>query len=417
MISRVRGTRDIVDGTLMKHVSQMLEKHLENYRYSRIYLPLIEQLDLFKRSLGQETDVVSKEMFVVTSSSGQSDEQICLRPEATASTVRAFIENGIQHTPWKVFTLGEMFRYERPQKGRFRQFYQCSLEIIGSASISEDVLLLEMLHTFFSQECDLVEYGLHINYLGCHTDRLRLKESLHAFLNEHLEAICETCKKRKEANILRVFDCKNEACQALYVEAPVVTDVLCATCDAEWNYLQKTLHSLSVPFMHNARLVRGLDYYNKTVFEFVSPLLGAQSAFCGGGRYDGLITSIGGKNDEPSIGAAIGIDRLLMLLELAEKHNAVPLKPLYVVLPLSNDEHTIALHVLKELHINGLCADALFDGSVKNMMRKANKMGVKAVLLLGSQEKETNSVMVKDMMTGQEELVKQIDLVSFLKKH
>ncbi len=417
MISRVRGTRDIVDGIAMEHLCMLLEKHLKNYRYSQIYLPLIESTDLFKRSLGQETDVVSKEMFVVTSSSGQSDEEICLRPEATASTVRAFVENGIQQTPWKVFTIGEMFRYERPQKGRFRQFYQCSMEVIGSACVAEDVLFIQMLNNFFSQQCGFLEYGLHINYLGCHADRSALKEQLHTFLEEHISALCDTCKKRKDTNILRIFDCKSSECQKIYSNAPVITSVLCAECDYEWKQLQNNLEELSVTFSHNPCLVRGLDYYNKTVFEFVSPLLGAQSAFCGGGRYDGLVQAVGGKEDQPSIGAAIGIDRVLMMFEVLGKSFIGNSKPLHVVLPLSQEEQSAALQIVSELHKHDLCADVLFDKSIKNLMRKANKLGAKVALLLGSQERENGTVTVKNMMTGQETVVKQIEIAQFLKNN
>ena len=417
MISRVRGTRDIIDGIAMEHVCMLLEKHLKNYRYSKIYLPLIESITLFKRSLGQETDVVSKEMFVVSSSSGQSDEEICLRPEATASTVRAFIENGIQQTPWKVFTIGEMFRYERPQKGRFRQFYQCSMEVIGSSCVTEDVLVIEMLNSFFSKVCGLLEYGLHINYLGCHADRARLKDQLHLFLEDHIDSLCDTCKKRKDTNILRIFDCKSQECQNIYKNAPIVTSVLCQECSVEWNQLQHQLEELSVSFFHNPRLVRGLDYYNKTVFEFVSPLLGAQSAFCGGGRYDSLVKLIGEKEDQPSIGAAIGIDRLLLIFEALGKTFLEDVKPLYLILPFSQDEHSNGLQIVTELRSQDICTDILLDGSIKNMMRKANKLGAKACLLLGSNEVQNGTVTVKDMLTGQESIVKQVEIAQFLKNH
>lgn len=289
MISRVRGTRDIMNAQEYMGLFQIIKQHLAHYRFKEIILPTLESVDLFKRALGQETDVVSKEMFIVSSSSAQSDELICLRPEATASMVRSFIEHGIQDVPWKVFCCGSMFRYERPQKGRFREFYQCSLEIIGSACVSEDARLLAMLDVLFAQKCDLSEYALHVNYLGCPEDRKVFKEKLYAFLNEHDAQLCETCKKRKEANILRVFDCKEAECHTIYATAPHITDSLCISCACEWQELQDRLEELSVSFVHNSKLVRGLDYYNKTIFEFVSPLLGAQSAFCGGGRYDSLV--------------------------------------------------------------------------------------------------------------------------------
>ena len=418
MISRVRGTRDIFKAQEFLEVFKIIKKHLHQYRFQQVILPSIESLDLFKRALGQETDVVSKEMFVVSSSSAdQKKEQICLRPEATAQMVRAFIENGVQDLPWKVFCNGSMFRYERPQKGRFREFYQCSMEIIGSASVSEDVHLITMLDTLFAQKFNLSEYALHINFLGCPEDRKKFTEKLHTFLGKHESSICDTCKKRKESNILRVFDCKNPDCQKVYNDAPHLTDDLCEPCAGDWKEVQDRLEELSVSFVHNTKLVRGLDYYNKTIFEFVSPLLGAQSAFCAGGRYDSLVSLLGGKQDQPSIGAAIGVDRLQILLEetqstLLEQQ----LTPLYVIVPLEKDQHPVALKLAQSLLNQGFCVDVLFEGKVKSMMRKANKMGAEAVLLLGTDEQSQGTVTFKDMQSGESQAVKQIDVAGLLKK-
>lgn len=418
MISRVRGTRDIFKAQEFLEIFRIIKKHLYQYRFQQVMLPSIESVDLFKRALGQETDVVSKEMFIVSSSSAdQKKEQICLRPEATAQMVRAFIENGVQDLPWKVFCNGSMFRYERPQKGRFREFYQCSMEIIGSNSVSEDVHLIAMLDSLFSQKFNLSEYALHINFLGSPEDRKNFKTKLYDFLNEHDSGICDTCKKRKEANILRVFDCKNEDCQNVYNNAPMLTDHLSEESAQEWQQVQDRLEELSVSFVHNTKLVRGLDYYNKTIFEFVSPLLGAQSAFCGGGRYDSLVSLLGGKQDQPAIGAAIGADRLQLLLEatgstLLEQQ----LTPLYVVMPLEKEQHPVALKLAQSLLNQGFCIDVLFEGKVKSMMRKANKMGAEAVLLLGSDEQNQGTVTFKDMQSGESQTVKQVDVAGLLKK-
>jgi histidyl-tRNA synthetase len=418
MISRVRGTRDIFKAREFLEIFKIIKKHLDQYRFQQVILPSLESVDLFKRALGNETDVVSKEMFVVSSSSAnQKKEQICLRPEATAQMVRAFIEHGVQDLPWKVFCCGSMFRYERPQKGRFREFFQCSLEVIGSASVSEDIHLITMLDTLFSQKFNLTEYALHINYLGCPEDRTAFKKKLYTFLDQHESGICDTCKKRKEANILRVFDCKNEDCHKIYKDAPHLTDDLCQICSTEWQEVQNRLEELSVSFVHNTKLVRGLDYYNKTIFEFVSPLLGAQSAFCGGGRYDSLVSLLGGKKDQPAIGAAIGIDRLDLLLEATESSLLEQqLAPLYLVLPLEKEQHPIALKLAQILHTQGFCVDVIFEGSVKNMMRKANKMRAQAVLFLGSDEQAQGTVMFKDMQSGESQAVKQIDVAGLMKK-
>ncbi len=418
MIPRVRGTRDFLDLKLMNFTLETIKKHLKKYHFHEIMTPLLEPVALFKRSLGIETDVVSKEMFVVSSSSVEKgDEEICLRPEATASVVRAFVENGIQTVPWKVFLCGQMFRYERPQKGRYREFFQCSLEIIGAPSLMHDVQIITMLDRLFRSVFRLEVYALHINFLGCPTDRIAFKEQLGTFLDAHSTALCATCLKRRTTNILRVLDCKNPDCQKLYTQAPQLTDCLCTQCTSEWKSVQHRLEELSVPFVHMPRLVRGLDYYNKTVFEFVSPLLGAQSTFCGGGRYDHLVAQIGGKEDQPSVGAAIGIDRLILMLETMQDLLPIPFdSALFVIIPLSEEQHPLALQVADTLIHNGLHTELLIDGSLKAMMRKADKYGAKAVILIGTDEQSTGTVTVKTLQTGAESKIKQTDLAQYLKQ-
>ena len=419
MLSRVRGTRDIVNPRLMFFAIKAITKQLQKYHFQQIITPILEPVALFKRSLGQETDVVSKEMFIVKSSSaeaGEGSDEICLRPEATASVVRAFIEEGIQTVPWKVFLFGSMFRYERPQKGRYREFYQCSLELIGARSLAYDAQLLSMLDRLFRQTLKLEAYALHLNFLGCPEDRVLFKEQVTIFLEAHLAVVCATCLKRKDTNVLRVFDCKTESCQELYAKAPVLADCFCEQCDIEWCELRHQLEELSVPFLHMPRLVRGLDYYNKTVFEFVSPLLGAQSTFCGGGRYDQLDKELGAKEDQPSVGAAIGIDRLVLLLETVQHALDFSYEPkLFAIVPVSEEQHSLALQVADALIRADVCVDVFFDGSVKNMMRKADKSGAKAVLLIGRDEQEAGTVKIKLMQSGSEEIVKQINVAQYLK--
>ncbi len=396
---------------------ELITKQLQRYHFKEIVTPVLESVALFKRSLGQETDVVSKEMFVVNSSSAEKGEdEICLRPEATASVVRAFVEEGIQTVPWKVFLFGPMFRYERPQKGRYREFYQCSMEMVGVQSLAYDVQLIAMLDRLFRHSCKLEAYALHLNFLGCPEDRVRFKEELGVFLTAHAASLCQTCLKRKDTNILRVLDCKNETCQQLYRTTSRLTDCLCEQCATEWQQVREQLEELSVPFMHVPNLVRGLDYYNKTVFEFVSPLLGAQSAFCGGGRYDQLVAQIGGREDQPSVGAAIGLDRLVLLLETVQDQLACSYEPkLFTIIPLSSQQHSLALLLADVLIREGICVDILFDGSVKSMMRKADKSGSKAVLFLGEDEQQVGTVKVKLMQSGHEEVVKQTSLAQYIK--
>jgi histidyl-tRNA synthetase len=354
-------------------------------------------------------------MFLIDNK-GQAPE-LCLRPELTAAIARAYVEHGIDTIPWKVFAMGPVFRYERPQKGRYRQFHHISMELIGAPSLAHDAECISMLDRFFSQQLMLDTYALHLNFLGTSADRAAHAQKLYAFLTKHVDQLCQNCLVRKDANILRVFDCKNESCIALYTDAPMITDCLSHASKAEWEELQERLQILSVSFSHKPTLVRGLDYYNKTVFEFVSDNLGAQNAFCGGGRYDHLISLLGGKEDRPSIGAAIGVERVLLLLEAIKDTLPIPHKPaLSVILPLSKQQHTLALYIADHMRTHDLCVDVLLDSdSVKSMMRKANKSGARYALLLGDTEQQAQTITIKNMTTGQETTLPQIDIVSYIK--
>ena len=417
MVPRVRGTRDILDTRLFLFAIKTITAQLKKYHFQHIITPILEPIALFKRSLGTETDVVSKEMFVVSSSTATKEEdEICLRPEATASVVRAYIESGVQLLPWKVFLWGSCFRYERPQKGRYREFYQCSMELVGARSLSYDAQLICMLDRLFREKFKLEGYAIHLNFLGCQQDRETFKETLNNFLDKHMASLCATCQTRRATNILRVFDCKNEACQTLYRNAPVLTDFLCNDCGEEWKELQHRLEELSVAFVHMPGLVRGLDYYNKTVFEFVSLGLGAQNTFCGGGRYDHLVERLGAKQDQPSVGAAIGIDRLIMLLETSQVLLPLPYEPaLFAILPFSKEQHPLALQVADTLICADLCVEVFFDGTIKNMMRKADKYGAKAVLLIGQDEQDQGTVTIKELQSGTQKMIKQTELATYLK--
>ena len=418
---RVKGTNDFLDLTLYNFVIDQVRKHLGIYCFNQIDTPILEHTELFKRTLGLHTDVVNKEMFLIKPHAGSGEEKeeetLCLRPEITASMVRAFVDNGIQTTPWKVFIVGPCFRYERPQKGRFREFHQVSIEVVGSAPIAQDVQMIKMLDRLFHETLRFNNYALQINYLGCPADRAAYREKLKKFLDGQT-GLCENCMERKEKNIMRIFDCKVETCQKIYQNAPHIIDHLCKTCQEEWQKLQHDLELLSVTFVVQPALVRGLDYYNKTVFEFVSGGLGAQNTFCGGGRYDQLVTQIGGKQDQQSIGAAIGIERLLMLLEPYKDSLALPHPPkLHAILPLSEAQQTLGLLLADELQAVGLCTEVLLEGaSIKSMMNRANKLGAAYALILGDEEQQKNQVTVKNMVTGTQEVISQAELVAYLQK-
>jgi len=415
MISRIKGTQDFIDLTLFNFIIDQARKHLELYSFSQIETPLLEPTELFKRSLGLQTDVVGKEMYTVNT--GPHGDDICLRPEATAAIVRAFIENHIQQTPWKVFLAGAMFRHERPQKGRYRQFHQISIEVIGAAAVMQDVQFIVMLDHFFGQKLLIPNYVLQLNFLGCPEDRARHKIALKEFLlSDEAHIICNLCKDRSEKNIMRIFDCKNEVCQKLYTTAPRITDYLCGQCSGEWSIICEQLNILGVKYSHQPTLVRGLDYYNKIVFEFVSNNLGAQNTFCAGGRYDQLITQIGGKTDQPSLGAAMGIERLMLLLEDHKDLLVLPKKPvLHLIMPMGHDEQLPALTLANSLRSQGLAVDVMLEGdSIKSMMKKADKINAHYALIIGSDEQQAHEVTIKNMVTGESYRVKQADALSAL---
>jgi len=414
MLTRVKGTHDFLDLTLLNAFLEITKKHLSAYHFTEIATPILEPTELFHRSLGLETDVVSKEMYILPSRTAE-DESICLRPEVTASIMRAFLNNNVAQTPWKVFTWGPMFRYERPQKGRFRQFHQVSMEIIGSASIAQDAYFITMLDRLFTEKLKLSTYGLLINFMGCSNDRQEFKKALGIFLEAHKTEICATCLVRKDKNSLRVFDCKNPVCKELYTKAPVITDSLCTDCVMEWQQLQLLLAQLSVSYSHAPTLVRGLDYYSKTVFEFVSIDLGAQNTFCGGGRYNSLAKELGAAEDQPSIGAAIGIERILMMLETSASL-VLPQPPrLQIIIPLSDAQTALALQLADTLHAQGLTTEVLVDNnSLKSKMRHANKLGARFVIMIGSDEQAAGTAMVKDMVIGTEIALKQTEVATYL---
>jgi len=414
MFKRIKGTQDFLDLTLFNFIIEQAKKHFSEYNFTEIATPVIEPTDLYHRSTGQESEVVTKQMFRIAVKDG---EQMCLRPEITPSIIRAFIENNVIQTPWKVFTYGPVFRYERPQKGRYRQFHQLNIEVIGSESISQDASFVKMLDRFFSDKLSLRNYALLINFIGCFEDRKAYRELLSQFLDNVEQDICKECKIRKEKNTLRIFDCKSPDCQKIYKDAPHITDSLCKECKGEWETLQEELTLLSVSYKVEPTLVRGLDYYSKTVFEFVSDSLGSQSAFCGGGRYNQLVSQLGGKGDQPSVGAAPGIERLMLLLEPIRDTLVLPQPPaLHLILPMSKKQDMLALLLADTLQSEGLCTDILLEGgSIKSMMRRANRMGAKYVLILGDEEQEEKKVTVKDMVNGKSDQILQVELVEFLK--
>ncbi|MBP9765450.1 histidine--tRNA ligase [Candidatus Babeliales bacterium] len=416
MFLKVKGVADnFFQMRYWTSVRKKIESHIQRYNFTQVDLPLLEHVSLFERGLGFETDVVSKQMFIIQSKNND-DDAICLRPEATAGTMRAFLENQAQMTtPARLFCFGPMFRYERPQKGRCRQFHQMNIELIGADSILYDAQMIKMLQVLFAETLSMKNFVLKINFLGQPHDRAAFCKQLVATLTPLKEKLCSVCQVRLNANPLRILDCKSQECQNLAAQAPKLHQFFSQETQQEWQLLQNTLHDLAVTFVIDQQLVRGLDYYNKTVFEFVSVDLGAQNTFCGGGRYDGLATQLGSKQEIPALGCAIGMERLLMILEDDQALLTDPKPALTCIIPMSPAQNQLALHLSDHLVAHGKTVDVLLDDQkIKNKMKKANDLQATYALIIGDQEQQDHTVMLKNMVTGAQEVVPQLNIEKFL---
>jgi len=370
------------------------------FGFREIRVPALEKTELFCRSIGEETDIVAKEMYTFLD---KSDHSLTLRPEGTASVMRSYIEHQLHQTSQisRLYYLGPMFRYERPQKGRYRQFHQIGAEVIGEDSPLVDAQLLVMLDHFFKR-IGITDAQLQINSIGCPECRPRYRQALLDFLAGKLEVLCGDCQRRYQNNPLRVLDCKVKSCQDACLEAPSVLDYLCTSCAGHFGTLQKLLENLKVPFKINPRMVRGLDYYTKTTFEMVTGSLGAQNALAAGGRYDGLIESLGGP-PLPGIGFAIGMERLVLM----KGKDAVPAPAIDIFLATMGQEPLEkSFLLLADLQRNNIQAEMDFSGkSLKAQLRRADKAGARYVLILGEDELVRNEALLKNMEKGTQETV------------
>ena len=366
-----------------------------------IRTPVLEQTGLFARSIGEETDIVAKEMYTFADKNGAS---VTMRPEGTASVLRAFIEHGLhlRRPVSRLFTMGPMFRHERPQMGRLRQFHQISVEYIGSGHPLVDVEVMAMAHLLL-QESGL-RVRLEMNSLGCPACRPRFRDHLTAFLKERggdSATLCDDCVRRTDTNPLRVLDCKKEPCRQLVADAPSILDHLCDDCAAHLNQVKNGLTTLEVPFAMNPFMVRGLDYYCRTTFEFITDNLGAQSAVGAGGRYDGLVRQLGGQ-DLPGIGFAMGMERLLLLLE-QQDGPAPAAAPALAVLPIGDGAVALALPLVHRLRADGVAVAADFSGkSLKSQMKQAGKLDVRTVCIIGDDELHKKEAVLRDMASGEQ---------------
>jgi histidyl-tRNA synthetase len=412
MIRVVRGFKDILpeETGLWQHVEGLAREVFHQFGFSELRIPVLEQTELFARSIGTDTDIVEKEMYTFTDRGGSS---LTLRPEATASVVRAYIEHKLyaKDPVWKLYTLGPMFRRERPQRGRYRQFHQINGEVFGLHDPKVDTELIYLLSRFM-ERLEVPGIVLHINSLGCPACRPAFKEALNSFLAEHLQGLCSDCLRRRVRNPLRVFDCKVKTCRETVAEAPSVLDHLCGGCRNHFDAVQRGLEELGIPYERDHRLVRGLDYYTRTAFEVIARSLGAQDAVAGGGRYDGLVKALGGP-DQPGVGFAIGVDRLIDLL--AARAEDFQSRPRLFIAALGARAQDRAFQWLQALRLHKVSAEMDFeDRSLKAQMRRANKLEASYALIVGDRELQEGSGVLRDLRTKRQEKVPLNGLVDLV---
>lgn len=416
IIKAARGTSDILLDKAVKksRVEQRITEIFERFGYSPIITPIFEHTELFTRTIGEATDIVSKEMYTFKDKGGRS---LTLRPEGTAPVIRAFLEHGLTSMPMpvKLYYSGQMFRYERPQAGRYREFYQIGVEAIGSSDPLIDAENIFLLH-YALTELGLSELILHLNSMGCKGCRKDFVASLQKDLKEGVGDLCDDCRLRAASNPLRVFDCKNPNCIESLKTAPKIGDYLCKDCKDHFDVVRGALSDLEIDFIVDSSLVRGFDYYTKTTFEVRSAALGAQNALGGGGRYDGLAEELGGPHI-PSIGFAIGTERVLLALQALDiPLSAGPSPDLFII---STDEaRREAFKMLMNLRKAGLSAEMDYGlRTFKGQMKLAGKMGAAFVIILGEQELAKGMVSIKSMADGEQTEVLPAGAAAWLLKN
>lgn len=397
----IRGFRDILPEQirLWQKVESLAVDLFTAFGYEEIRIPILEKTGLFARSIGETTDIVEKEMYTFDDRNG---DKLTLRPEATASICRAYIQHKMYATEpvRKFYMTGPMFRRERPQKGRYRQFYQIDAEVFGLDAAYVDCELIFLLNELF-QRLGLSGLTAHINSLGCPDCRPRFTRALLDFLEARKQDLCDICTRRMDRNPLRVLDCKVQNCQAALTGAPATVDYLCPACEDHFNTVKTTLEKQGVDFSVDKSLVRGLDYYTRTAWEIQTTSLGAQSAVAGGGRYDGLVKELGGP-DTPAIGFAIGFDRLVEIMEQLTPASAPPGPDLFIV-ALGDPAMELAYHLCCDLNQAGIRTDTDFRGkSLKALMKRADKLNARYVLIAGQAELAENALILRNMHTKEQ---------------
>lgn len=398
----IKGTKDVLPKDV--HKNQYIEATAldiaSKFGYKEIRTPVFEHTELFQRGVGDTTDVVQKEMYTFDDKGGRS---ITLRPEGTAGAVRSYLENGLcnEALPQKVCYLISCYRYEKPQAGRLREFHQFGVECFGSASPLADAEIIALAKSLFDT-LGVKDLSLEINSIGCPTCRAEYHKALKKYFSSRKDELCDTCKSRLDRNPMRILDCKSPICHEIAEGAPVVIDYLCDECKEHFENVQKYLKAQNIEYTINPQIVRGLDYYTKTVFEFVSNSIGAQGTVCGGGRYDGLVEELGGQHT-PSLGFAMGIERLMLLMEAQGCEFPEAEKPDLFIVALGEKATLKAVEIAKDMREEGF--SALLDlnqRSVRAQMKYADKLGAKFNVVIGDNEVEAKTAKLKNMQTGEE---------------
>jgi histidyl-tRNA synthetase len=400
-----RGTKDVLPSNVYKwdYVEKMFSDICERFGYKAIRTPIFEHTELFKRGVGETTDIVQKEMYTFTDNGGRD---ITLKPEGTSPVVRAFVENKLyaDSQPTKLFYITPCFRYERPQAGRLRAFHQFGVEVFGAEKPSVDAEVISIAMTFF-KKLGLNDLELRINSIGCTECRKKYNEALREFLKQKLDTLCKTCVDRYERNPMRIIDCKKEDCQNELKDVPLILDHICDDCRDHFEKLQKYLNIMGLQFEIDPRIVRGLDYYNRTAFEIISKKIGSQSTVCGGGRYDGLVEEVGGPST-PGVGFGLGIERLLLTLENNNIEIPRPKGLDVFIVTMGDRAYEKAVEISYNLRDNMISADIdHLSRSMKAQFKYSDKVNSSYTIVIGDNELDNNVVSLKNMNTGEQEEV------------
>ena len=407
----IKGTKDVLPSEVYKnqYIEATCLTVAENFGYKEMRTPVFEHTELFQRGVGDTTDVVQKEMYTFDDKGGRS---ITLRPEGTAGAARSFLENGLSNEalPQKICYLTSCYRYEKPQAGRLREFHQFGIECFGATSPLADAEMIALAKQIFD-ELGVKDLHLELNSIGCPTCRAKYHKALKEYFASRVDELCDTCRDRLDRNPMRILDCKSPVCSEIAKDAPVVLDYLCDECKEHFEKTKSYLDAMNIEYIVNPQIVRGLDYYTKTVFEFVADSIGAQGTVCGGGRYDGLIEELGGQHT-PSLGFAMGLERLQLVMEAQGCEFPEPSRPDLFIVAMGDKATLKAVEIAKDMRDEGYSVVYDLNGrSLRAQMKYADKINAKYNVVIGDNEVDTKSAVLKDMATGEQS---EISLETFV---